>query len=29
MEELMSEVRLYLNARNRRGRHTYARDSAA
>jgi transposase len=29
MEELMTEVRLYLNARNQRGRHTYARDSAA
>jgi transposase len=29
MEELMSEVRLYLNARNQRGRHTYAQDSAA
>jgi transposase len=29
MEELMTEVRLYLNARNKRGRHTYARDSAA
>ncbi len=29
MEELMAEVRLYLNARNQRGRHTYARDSAA
>jgi transposase len=29
MEELMSEVRLYLNARNQRGRHTYARESAA
>jgi transposase len=29
MEELMIEVRLYLNARNQRGRHTYARDSAA
>jgi hypothetical protein len=25
----MTEVRLYLNARNQRGRHTYARDSAA
>ncbi len=29
MAELMTEVRLYLNVRNRRGRHTYARDSAA
>jgi transposase len=29
MEELMTEVRLYLNARNQCGRHTYARDSAA
>jgi hypothetical protein len=29
MEELMTEARLYLNARNQRGRHTYARDSAA
>jgi transposase len=29
MEELMTEIRLYLNARNQRGRHTYARDSAA
>jgi transposase len=29
MEELMTEVRLYLNARNQRGRHTYARDGAA
>jgi transposase len=29
MEELMTEVRLYLNARNQRGRHTYATDSAA
>jgi transposase len=29
MEELMTEVRLYLNARNQRGRHTYARHSAA
>jgi transposase len=29
MEELMTEVRLYLNARNQRGRHTYARDDAA
>jgi transposase len=29
MEELMKEVRLYLNARNQRGRHAYARDSAA
>jgi transposase len=29
MEELMADVRLYLNARNRRGRHTYARQSAA
>jgi transposase len=29
MEELMTEVRLYLNARNQRGRHTDARESAA
>ncbi len=29
MEELMTEVRSYLAARNRRGRHTYARHSAA
>jgi transposase len=29
MEDLMTEVRLYLNARNESGRHTYARDSAA
>jgi transposase len=29
MEELMAEVRLYLEARNQRGRHTYAEDSAA
>jgi transposase len=29
MEELMTEVRLYLNARNQCGRHTYARDHAA
>jgi transposase len=29
MEELMSEVRFYLNTRNQRGRHTYARDNAA
>jgi transposase len=29
MEELMTEVRLYLAIRNRHGRHTYARDSAA
>ena len=29
MEELMTKVRLYLNARNQRGRHTYTRDSAA
>jgi transposase len=29
MEELMTEVRRYLTARNQRGRHTYARDSAA
>ena len=29
MEELMIEVRLYLNARNQRGRHTYAKDTAA
>jgi transposase len=29
MEELMIEVRLYLDARNRRGRHTYARAHAA
>jgi transposase len=29
MEELMTEVRLYLNTRNHRGRHTYARDKAA
>lgn len=29
MEELMAEVRLYLKARNQRGRHTYARDNAA
>ncbi len=29
MEELMKEVRLYLTARNKRGRHTYARGSAA
>lgn len=29
MEELMTEVRLYLHARNQRGRHTYARDNAA
>ncbi len=29
MEELMTEVRLYLAARNRHGRHTYARDNAA
>ena len=29
MEDLMTEVRLYLNARNQSGRHTYARDSAA
>jgi hypothetical protein len=29
MEELMTEVRLYLNARNNRGRHTYARDNVA
>jgi hypothetical protein len=25
----MTEVCLYLNARNQRGRHTYARDGAA
>jgi transposase len=29
MEELMTEVRLYLATRNRHGRHIYARDSAA
>jgi transposase len=29
MQELMAEVRLYLNARNQRGRHTYAQDDAA
>lgn len=29
MEELMAEVRIYLIARNRRGRHTYARGKAA
>jgi transposase len=29
MEELMKDVRLYLNARNKCGRHTYARDGAA
>jgi transposase len=29
MEELMTEVRLYLNARNQRGCHNYARDNAA
>jgi len=29
MEELMAEVRAYLVARNRSGRHTYARDEAA
>jgi transposase len=29
MEELMAEVRIYLVARNRRGRHTYARGKAA
>ncbi len=29
MEQLMAEVRLYLNSRNQRGRHTYARDDAA
>jgi transposase len=29
MEELMTEVRLYLNARNQQGRHTYATDSVA
>jgi transposase len=29
LEELMKEVRLYLSARNKRGRHTYARESAA
>jgi hypothetical protein len=29
MEELMTEVRQYLNASNQRGQHTYARDSAA
>ena len=29
MEQLMTEVRLYLNARNQRGRHNYARDNAA
>jgi len=29
MEQLMVEVRLYLTARNQRGRHTYARYSAA
>jgi transposase len=29
MEELMTEVRFYLNTRNHRGRHTYARDDAA
>jgi hypothetical protein len=29
MEELMAEVRSYLAARNRRGRHTYARTKVA
>jgi hypothetical protein len=29
LEELMTEVRPYVNARNQRGRHTYARQSAA
>jgi transposase len=29
IEELMTEVRLYLTARNRQGRHTYARENAA
>jgi transposase len=29
MEELMADVRIYLTARNRSGRHTYAQDSAA
>jgi transposase len=29
MEELMTEVRHYLNARNQRGRHAYAQDNAA
>jgi transposase len=29
MEELMAEVRSYLAARNRRGRHTYARAKVA
>jgi transposase len=29
MDELMAEVRLYLNARNQRGRHVYAKDTAA
>jgi hypothetical protein len=29
MDGLMAEVRLYLNARNRRGCHAYARDNAA
>jgi transposase len=29
MEELVAEVRLYLNARNRHGRYNYARQSAA
>jgi transposase len=29
MEELMTEVRLYLAARNRHGRHAYAKDNAA
>lgn len=29
MEQLMAEVRLYLSARNQRGRHVYAKDNAA
>jgi hypothetical protein len=29
MEELMTEVRLYLNARNRSRRHKYVRNTAA
>jgi transposase len=29
MDELMAEVRLYLNARNQRGKHVYAKDNAA